>query len=81
MLLVEGLLLLLAALLAQLQIAAVIYFIVVNAAHGYFDGACGDAVYKSTVVTDYHNSLSVVDQKIFKPLDRFNIQVIGRLIQ
>ena len=38
-------------------------------------------IHKSTVMADHHNSLPVVDQEIFQPLDRLDIEVVGRLVQ
>ena len=36
---------------------------------------------KRAVVADHHHRLSVLDQEILQPLDRLDIQVVGRLVE
>ena len=81
LLLVVCLLLLLAAFLAQLQILAVIDFIVIDTPHRNFDRASRDMIHKSPIVTDHYDRLPVIDQKIFQPLDGLDIEVVGWLVQ
>ena len=81
LLLVISLLLLFAAFLAQLQVLGVVYFVVVDAAHRYFNGAGGDVVHEFAVVADHDDRFAVIDQKIFQPLDRFDVEVVGRLVK
>ena len=81
LLVVELLLLLLSAFLAQFQIVAVIGLVVVYSAHCHLDGAGGDVVDKATVVADYHHSHRAVHDKILEPSHRLNIEVIGRLVE
>ena len=81
LLLVEGFLLLYAAFLAELQVTAVIHLVVVDAAHRDLDRTGGDMVDKRAVVADHNHRLSVVDQEVFEPLDRFDVQMVGRLVQ
>ena len=73
--------LLLAALLAQFQILAVGGLVVVDSAHGHLDGAGGDVVNEFAVVTDHYHCLGTVDDKFFEPSDRFDVEVVGRLIE
>ena len=72
---------LLASLLAQLQVLAVVYLIIIDAAHRDLDGAGGDVVYEGPVVTDYDHRLSSLDQEVFQPLDRLDVEVVGRLVE
>ncbi len=59
----------------------VVYFIVVNATHRYFNGSRSNVVDKRPVVRNYDHCFGAIDQKIFEPLDGLDIHVIGRLIQ
>ena len=79
--LVVSLLLLFAAFLAQLQVFGVVDLIVVDAAHGHFDGAGGDVVHKLTVVADDNDCLSAADKEIFEPLNGLDVQMVGRLVE
>ena len=81
LLLVIRLLLLHPAFLAQLQILRVIHFIVIDTPHRHLDGTRRDIIHKLAVVTNHNHRLTVIDQKIFQPLDRLDIQVIRRLIE
>ena len=67
--------------LTQYKILRIVYLIVVNTSHRHFNGTCSNIVDKLTVVTDNYHSLGTVNQKFFQPADRFNIQVISRLVQ
>ena len=73
--------LLFAALLAQFQILAVGSLVVVDSAHGNLDGSCCNVVYEFSVVTDHYHRFRTVDDEVFEPSDRFDIEVVGRLIQ
>ncbi len=73
--------LLLAALLSEFQILAVGGLVVVDSAHGHLDGAGSDIVNKFAVVTDHYHCLGTVDDEVFEPSDRFDVEVVGRLIE
>ena len=73
--------LLFAAFLAQLQILAVCGLVVVDTPHSNLDGTSGDVVDKLTVVAYYDHRLRAVDDKVLKPTDTLNVEVIGRLIK
>ena len=81
LLFVIRLLLLFATFFAEFQIFGVIYFIVINPSHCHFNSTGSDVIHKFTVVADDDDSLTIIDEEIFQPLDTFNIEVIGRLIQ
>ena len=81
LLLVISLLLLFAAFFAQGQILGVIHFIIVDTSHCHFNSAGGDVVHKLAVVADDNHRFAVVDQKIFEPLDRFDVEVVRRLVE
>ena len=73
--------LLLTAFLPQYKILRIVHLIIIDSSHRHFDGTCGNIIDKLTVVTDDYHCLGTVNQKIFQPLNRFNVQVVGRLIQ
>ena len=73
--------LLFAALLAKLKILAVCGFVVVYAPHRHLDGAGGDVVDKLAVVTDHYHGLGTVDDEVFEPADRLDVEVVGRLVE
>ena len=70
-----------ATFLAQLQILGVVNFVVVDTSHRNFDGAGGDVVHEFTVVADHDDRFAVIYQEIFQPLDRFDVQMVGRLVE
>ena len=81
LLVVVLLLLLLATLLAQLEVFRVVYLVVVDATHGYLDGAGGDVVDKSPIVADDDYRLGAVDEELLEPLDRLDVHVVGGLVE
>ena len=81
LLFVVGLLLLLATFFPQLQVLGVIYLIIIDATHRHFDGAGRDMIDEGTVVTDHNHRLSALNQKVFQPLNRFDIQMVRRLVE
>ena len=81
LLLVVCLLLLFAAILTQLQILGIIHLIIINTSHRHFDGTCCNIIHEFAVVADYDNCFPVINKEIFQPLNRFNIQMIRRLIE
>ena len=80
-LIIKLILLLLTSFLTELQVVRIVCFVIVDAAHRYFDGAVGQVINESFIVTDHDHSLCVVDEKIFEPLNGFNVHVVGGLIQ
>ena len=74
-------LLLLPSLLTKFEVVAVLGFVIVNATHGHLNGSRGDVVYKGPVVGDDHHGFGFGQQKVFQPLDGFDVQVVGGLIQ
>lgn len=74
LLFVELLLLLFPALCAQLQVGGIVYFVIVDPAHGDFNGAGSDVVNKSLVVRNHDHCFGAVDQEIFEPLYRLGAQ-------
>ena len=73
--------LLFAAFFPEYQVLRVVHLVVVDASHGHLDGAGGDVVYKFPVVADDYHCLGTVDEEILQPLDGFDVQVVGRLVQ
>ena len=47
----------------------------------HFNGTGSDIIYKLTVVADDNNSFTIIDKEIFQPLNTFDVEVVGRLIQ
>ena len=74
-------LLLLPSLLAKFEVVAVLGFVIVNATHGHLNGSGGDVVDKGPVVGDDHHGFCLGQQEVFQPLDGFDVQVIGGLIE
>ena len=74
-------LLLSASFLTQNQVMRIIGFVIVDATHRHFDRAVGDVVNEGFIVGNYDYRLGFVLQEIFQPDDRFNIDVVRRLIQ
>ena len=60
---------------------AVSGFVVVDATHGYFDGSCCNVVNEFSVVADDNYCFRTVDDEVFEPADRFNVEMIGWLIE
>ena len=81
LLLVISLLLLFAAFFAEFQVFGVVYFVIVDASHGYLNGAGRDVIHEFAVVADDDNGFPVVDKEVFQPLDGLDVQVVGRLVQ
>ena len=81
LLLVISLLLLDTALLAQHEVLRVIYLVVIDTPHGNLDRAGGDVIHESPVVGNHDNRFPVVHEEVFQPLDRVDIQVVGRLVE
>ena len=73
--------LLFATFLAKNEVLRIVHLIVVDASHRHFNGAGGDAVHKLAVVADDNHRLGTVNQEVFQPLDGFNVEVIGRLVE
>ena len=73
--------LLFATFLAQFQILAIGSLVVVDAPHSNLDGTSSNVIYKLAVVADDNHGFRTVDDEILKPTDRFDVEMIGRLIQ
>src|SRR5665648_144667 len=59
----------------------IVYLVIVNPPHRNFYRAVRNIVDKSPVMRNYNHSFGAVDEEFFEPLDRFDIHVIGWLIQ
>ena len=81
LLLLVGLHLLLAALGTQALVLGVVHLIVVEAAHRDLEGTRGDVVDEGAVVADDDDCLPRLDEEVFKPLDRLNVEVVRRLVE
>jgi hypothetical protein len=80
-LLIIGPLLLLAPLFALRQIGAVIPFVTVDAPILEFEDSVDRVIEKKAIVRDDDIGGFVSGEKVFEPLDRFDIEVVGRLIE
>ena len=81
LLFVVSLLLLFTTFFAEFQIFGIIYFIIIDTSHRHFNGTGSDIIYKLAVVADDNNSFTIIDKEIFQPLNTFDVEVVGRLIQ
>ena len=59
----------------------VIDFVIVDASAHDLDRARGDVVDEGFVMGNDHHGLGVVHQKILQPFDRFDVEVVRRLVQ
>ena len=69
------------AFLAEFHIFGVGYLVVVNLAQGDFDGSVGDSVDEGAVVGDQDDGATAVGEEILQPLDGFDVEVVGRLVE
>ena len=81
LLILVGTHLLLNTLLAQLEKLTVVYRIVVNFAQRNFNGTIGDIVDKRFIVRHKHHGICFCLNEALKPLNRLDIEVIGRFIE
>ena len=65
----------------QLQVMGIIGFVIVNASHCNFNSSVCYIVNKFSVVRNYDYGFCFINKKIFQPNYRFNINVVGGLIQ
>ena len=73
--------LLLPAFIAENHILVVFHFIVVDVSAGDLNGAVGHIIYKSTVVADKNDGVSPLGYELLEPLDRTDVEVVGRLVE
>ena len=59
----------------------IFHFVVIDLATSDFDGTGRYIIEESTVVADQYDCIGTCSQKVFQPLDTFNIEVIGRLVE
>ncbi len=76
-----GALLLFEAFFAQFEELRIVDCVVVDVSERNLDGAVGDIVDKSTIVTDKDNGLGFRHQEIFEPLDRLDVEMVRRLVE
>ena len=81
LLLLVGLHLLLATLGTQALVLGVVHLIVVEAAHRDLEGTRGDVVNEGAVVADDDDRLPRLDEEVFEPLDRLDVEVVRRLVK
>ena len=74
-------LLLLDSLFAQFNKVRIIHVVVINFPTRNFDGAIRDIINKRLIVRNEHQHIGLSFQKILKPLNRLNVQMVGRLIE
>ena len=67
-------LLLFTSFFAQFKIFRVVYFVIVNTPHGYFNGTCGDVINKLTVVADYNYGFGTVNKKSLPTIEWIQYQ-------
>ena len=72
---------LLAAGVTFLQVEGKVAGVVFNAAVVEGERAVGQVVEESQIVRDENDGAAVVLQPLFEPLDGFDIEVVGRLIE
>ena len=66
---------------AQHDVFRVGHLVVVDLAQRQFDGACGDVVQKGAVVRNDEHGAVVAFQILLQPLDRLDVQMVGRFVQ
>ena len=81
LLLLVGLHLLLTALSTQALVLGVVHLIVVEAAHRDLEGTRGDMVDEGAVVADDDDRLPRLNEEVFEPLDRLDVEVVRRLVE
>ncbi len=59
----------------------VVYGIVVNLSQGDLDGAVGHIVDEGAVMAYEYNRLGFAYKEVFEPLYRFDIEVVGWLVE
>ena len=74
-------LLLLDSLFAQFNKVRIIHVVVINFPTRNFDGAIRDIINKRLIVRNEHQHIGLSFQEILKPLNRLNVQMVGRLIE
>ena len=67
--------------LAQFDEPAVVDVVVVNTPEGDLYGAVADIIDESAVVTDHQYRTRTGFEEVFEPLDRLDIQMVGRLVE
>ena len=82
LLLVEvGAHLLLVPFASEFEEMAVVDVVVVDAPEGDFDGSRGDIVDERAVVADEDEGTVVGAEEVLQPLDRLDVEVVGRLVK
>ena len=68
-------------LLPQNDVVRIVDLIVVDVSHRNLDGASRHIVDKGAVVRNQHHGIGTRGQKIFEPLYRLDVEVVGRLVE
>ena len=68
-------------LFTQFNKPTVVHIVVIDATQCDLDGTVTYIINERSVVADHQYGAGAAFQKILQPLDRFDIQVVGRLVQ